>query len=298
MSSPAKQLVIDVMRSEIWYSDGSVVLQVQNTQFRPHDQPTIDGCPVIELQDSVKDVEYLLKALYNPDLFNNKAIPFAYIASFVRLGRKYEFRNLFNIAVERLAFENPTTLKEYDALIDTLKLAAGHSTTRIVDYRGIRQDTLTLARENGLLAILPCAYFRVVLRGAADIFKSTLQPDGTTSHLSCTDHRICAVGLEKVLATQFRPDSLLGWVILWKPTDGCKSVSTCQSWRDSFLPRILSLAGSKVYSLSVMSFEDAQLCESCQEQAKPALIAGRTKFWEDLPSFFDLPPWSELRNDI
>ncbi|KAJ7287177.1 hypothetical protein C8J57DRAFT_995026, partial [Mycena rebaudengoi] len=70
--------------SEIWHTDGSVVLQAQNTQFRVHwsvlslnssffremqglpqppDQPSIDGCIIIQLSDSVEDVEHLLKAL-------------------------------------------------------------------------------------------------------------------------------------------------------------------------------------------------------------------------------------------
>jgi hypothetical protein len=78
-----------IIRSEIWYHDGSVVLQAQNTQFRVHwgvlsqhsvffrdmhrlpqpdpsEQLSVDGRPVIELQDTVKDVECLLSALYNP----------------------------------------------------------------------------------------------------------------------------------------------------------------------------------------------------------------------------------------
>jgi hypothetical protein len=76
-----------VIRSEIWYEDGSVVLQTQATQFRihwgvlaqqssffrdiqdlpqPSNQPSVDGCPVVELQeDDSADVEYLLKVLYS-----------------------------------------------------------------------------------------------------------------------------------------------------------------------------------------------------------------------------------------
>jgi hypothetical protein len=97
-------------------------------------------------------------------IFNEKGIPFQYVANFVRLGRKYDFKALFDIAVERLAFENPTTLEEYVALLDALRPAIwktiDHLTTRIVHYAGIHYDMLTLARENNLLAILPCAYYR------------------------------------------------------------------------------------------------------------------------------------------
>jgi hypothetical protein len=97
-------------------------------------------------------------------IFNEKGIPFQYVANFVRLGRKYDFKALFDIAVERLAFENPTTLEEYVALLDALRPAiwntVDHSTTQIVHCAGIHYNMLTLARENNLLAILPCAYYR------------------------------------------------------------------------------------------------------------------------------------------
>lgn len=89
-SPPAKRQRTEnapLTRSDIWHSDGSVVLQARDTQFRVHwsvlalhssvfrgmqglpqavDQPSMDGCPVVELSDSVEDVEHLLRALYNP----------------------------------------------------------------------------------------------------------------------------------------------------------------------------------------------------------------------------------------
>jgi capsid portal protein len=89
-SPPAKRQRTDedepITRSDIWYEDGSVVLQARNTQFRVHwgvlaqhssffrdmqklpqppDQPNADGCPIVELQDEVADVEHLLRALYS-----------------------------------------------------------------------------------------------------------------------------------------------------------------------------------------------------------------------------------------
>jgi hypothetical protein len=84
------QNVSTTSRSEIWYGDGSVVLQARGTQFRvywgvlaqqssffrdmqnlpqPPDQPSVDGCPVIELHDDVADVEYLLRALFVPSVY-------------------------------------------------------------------------------------------------------------------------------------------------------------------------------------------------------------------------------------
>ncbi|KAK7025089.1 BTB domain-containing protein [Favolaschia claudopus] len=124
-------------RSNTWRSDGNVVLQAGNTQYRVHwsvlslhspvfhdmqglpqppEQPIIEGCPVIELLDDPQDVEYLLEALYTPTFLGQKKIPFPAVGALIRLGRKYEFKALFDLVVGRLASEFPTTLKGYDAM--------------------------------------------------------------------------------------------------------------------------------------------------------------------------------------
>lgn len=73
---------------DFWFSDGSIILKVQNTMFRVHkttlashstvfadmfgvpqptDQDAIEGCAVIEVpQDRAADFEQLLKAIYDP----------------------------------------------------------------------------------------------------------------------------------------------------------------------------------------------------------------------------------------
>ncbi|KAJ7794295.1 hypothetical protein B0H14DRAFT_3497130 [Mycena olivaceomarginata] len=250
---PAKRQRIEdapITRSEIWYSDGSVVLQAETSQFRVHwsvlaqhssfflglqalpqpesGQPTMDGCPLLELQDTAADVEHLLKALYDPALFHQKAIPFPYIASFVRLGRKYDFKVLFDIAVERLAFESPTTLKEYDTLFDAFK-GTSSETTKIVPYGGIYRDMLTLLRENGLQKMLPCAYLRLSKQTMDSIFGERLRPDGTLCALSPIDHRVCGVGRERLLEAQWKTGNTLGWIIPWKPAEGCEARYYCRN---------------------------------------------------------------------
>lgn len=200
MSLPAieRQLEsVSVTRSEIWHLDGSVVLQADNRQFRVHwsvlslhssffqgmlglpqppDQPSIDGCPIIELSDSAEDVENLLMALYDPSVlsfaavlllkgiifrlfFVKRALPLPVMASHLRLGRKYDFRGVLETIVERFTYENPTTLDGYDAL----KTGNSYSPTRILNYHGLLYDTITLAGENNLLSVLPCAYYRALV---------------------------------------------------------------------------------------------------------------------------------------
>ncbi|KAF7362231.1 BTB domain-containing protein [Mycena venus] len=184
-TSPAKRQRTEdasTTRSDVWYKDGSVVLQAQKTQFRVHlsvlcqhssvfgemqslpqppDQPCVDGCPVIELpDDAAADVEHLLRVLYNMKIMFQPVLPFAVVAAVIRVGRKYDFRDLLDLAVERVTFENPTTLDEFDA----------QRPTRIEPYPGIAFDMLALARENHILSALPVAHYRAAVNGLVGDF--------------------------------------------------------------------------------------------------------------------------------
>ena len=77
-----------IKRSEkIWFDDGNLVVQAEQTQFRVHKgvlakhsiffrdlkdvpQPdttdaSVDGCPVVVLQDEAEAVEYMLVVIYD-----------------------------------------------------------------------------------------------------------------------------------------------------------------------------------------------------------------------------------------
>jgi hypothetical protein len=74
-----------VRSSKFWFEDGNVVLQAEHTQFRlhrsvlsmhspifkdmfacsqPENGPTVDGCPLIHLSDTLEDVKNFVKILY------------------------------------------------------------------------------------------------------------------------------------------------------------------------------------------------------------------------------------------
>lgn len=75
-----------VVRSEIWFEDGNVVLEAERKQFKVHrgmlarsssifrdmftvpqpqnpEEASVDGCVIIRLPDSAEDVEIVLQAL-------------------------------------------------------------------------------------------------------------------------------------------------------------------------------------------------------------------------------------------
>ncbi|KAJ7782683.1 hypothetical protein B0H16DRAFT_1297340 [Mycena metata] len=310
-SPPAKRQRTEdasITRSSIWYKDGSVVLQAHNTQFRVHwgllsqhstffrdledlpqppEQPAVDGCPVIELPDDEVDVEHLLKALYDPMFLLQKALPFPVIVAFLRLGRKYEFRDFFNTALERLTSENPTTLKAYDAL----RVDGKYDPTCIVPYPGVLYDILTLAREQKILSVLPCAYYRALTKHSR-LFDGIPRGDGTVASLDFVDQRRCTLSRETILKKQFMPGYTLGWLQNWEfDEDDCAKPSKCASKRVQGQERYLLALNVRALA---PDHHISGLCSGCKRHREESNQAGRQKMWEALPAMFNLLPMGRV----
>ncbi|KAJ7761947.1 hypothetical protein DFH07DRAFT_414197 [Mycena maculata] len=308
-----------ITRSNIWHRDGSVVLQAEATQFRVHwsvlalsspffrdvqdlpqpsDQPSVEGCPLVELQDDATDVEYLLKALYDPMFMGQKALPFPAVAALIRLGRKYDFRHLLNSAVERLTFENPTTLEEYATLP---REAEKQTTTRIVYHRGLIFDMISLARENNILSALPCAYYRAVANCDQQLFFDGIRKrDGTTASLAPVDVRRLVVARQKLVQAQWNMENTLGWLKTLSHYSDCDAPPSCDAFRNKTLSHCLASGSLRAFwnPTNMAMAKWRGLCDKCKYRAQESMTAGRKKMWEELPGFFNLPPWSELKNDL
>ncbi|KAJ6466861.1 hypothetical protein C8R45DRAFT_1020346 [Mycena sanguinolenta] len=258
---------------------------------QPTDQPKIEGCPVIELHDSLEDVKHLLDALYNPHIFNKQALPFPLIAAMVRMGRKYDFKNLLEAAMQRLTQEHPTTLESFGDIRADIPRYTPHA---IVEQPGLMFDMLTLARENNLFALLPCAYFRIVFfHNQMEIF------DGIPSKKDCPpvtlfiqDQRVCILAIQKISRAQWDHDGFARWMGSATLSLNCTDENVCAVLK----PRIFSKLARLRVSFAPISGK--WLCDSCMCQHREVMAETRKKMWEDLPSYFDLPPWDELKNDI
>ncbi|KAJ6519047.1 hypothetical protein C8R45DRAFT_885299 [Mycena sanguinolenta] len=305
MSSPSQHKGAEetaINRSELWFSDGSVVLQAQTTQFRVHlgvlpkhssifrdmqalpqppDEPTFEGCPIVRLLDDPTDLEYVLNTLYDPAFLAQKTLPLEAVGAFIRLGRKYDFRALVDSAVARIAAVCPRTLEEYDALNSS-------NTQHIEMYPGIEVDMLALVSENGIMSALPSACYRALQpwKYIGDLFDGTLREDGTQAYFSQIDLRRCTIGHEKLSRQQFETRT---WEV-----DNCASPTRCRNGRQGIRE---ALDQYLVYAL-VTGVKSAQLCAVCSQHVTESMTAGRKKIWEELPLMFDLPPWDQLKNDL
>ncbi|KAJ3504425.1 hypothetical protein NLJ89_g7938 [Agrocybe chaxingu] len=108
---------------ELWFEDGSVIIQVELTQFRVHktilarsssifshvfqlgeqsaSEVVVDGCPVVHVTDSVEMRQFLL-LLYDQKYGPDELPTFTQIAAMLRLGRKYDVETLYQEALRRL----------------------------------------------------------------------------------------------------------------------------------------------------------------------------------------------------
>ncbi|KAF8216779.1 hypothetical protein K438DRAFT_2007552 [Mycena galopus ATCC 62051] len=314
-SRPAKRKRTEhapITRSTTWKTDGSVVLQAANMQFRVHwsvlsenssffrdmqglpqppDQPTVEGCPIVELSDDdPEDVEHVLKVLYSPTFLEQKALPLPVIAALIRLGRKYDFKNLFDSALARLTSEYPTTLQEYDALPD------GIGFTSVEEYPGLDLDIISLATEHSISSILPYAYYYVLRTfSLIQLFDGISRGDGTVACPSGLDLRRCVIARERLLAKQCQPDYTFGWTR--KDFCGCTTPAQCRTLRDGVLSEYLDDADIGALALPFYILDGFKFCAACTRHAYECMIAGRKKIWDELPGFFDLPPWDELGNE-
>ncbi|KAJ7188670.1 hypothetical protein C8R46DRAFT_1341366 [Mycena filopes] len=306
-----------MMRSEVWYKDGSVVLQTENTQFRVHfsvlalnspffrdlqdlpqplEQPTVEGCPVIELQDACIDVKHLLNALYDP-LLAQKILSLEIVGALIRLGRKYLFRDLFHLGVEILTVANPLTLREFKALDSGII----SDMMRLELYEGIFFDIVTLASQNDLFTILPTAHLRLLRtfhrHRAENPLASPLLPfheHGTTASLSPADLRTCVIGYQQLVMKQFQRGYTLAWLREPRPKE-CRS-KRCAEYRGALLEvRLGPQAGFRPFWNPGLADE---FCPQCVSQYEELGGLGSEKLWDEVPGAFGLPSWNELKNEL
>jgi hypothetical protein len=73
------------------------------------------------------------------------------------------------------------------------------------------------------------------------------------------------------------------------------SAVACKETIDAVIGSFMEITGDVKWALDPHS-EDDDLCDACQAEAKAAHDVGRNDLIDDLPSFFGLRPWDELKD--
>lgn len=209
-------------------------------------------------------------------------IPFEVVAAFLRVGRKYGIRSLETEAIRRLAYEYPSTLEDFIT----------HECFKTIKSNGVLdRDVIRLAREHKLFALLPTAFYRVVSSLQPEMFFAPCErTDGSTFMLSSTDQMVALSGWKRLLSHQTQ--TTYSWITVDDGYNQCVA-GECLNKRKTIL-RTIFLKTTLVYDLEDWKPSDFLLCRKCSPIAQKLYVEGKKKFWDDLPSKFNLSKWDDL----
>ncbi|KAF7323582.1 BTB domain-containing protein [Mycena kentingensis (nom. inval.)] len=284
-----------------WLEDGSIVLQVESTQFRvakstlakhstvfsdmfslplPPEEPHVEGCPVVVLSgDSAGDWTHLLNAMH-PNGFYIAHPPLAELRSVLRLSKKYDMTRLRQAAVDILRSEAPTDIDELHTVIE-----------RGTHY-GEVEEIINIARDTGVHSVLPGAFYALAIWTAAHVN----DPSPAESPLTVEDQLVCAKGQARLTHVGTKQNlECFGSHDDRIPCSSCTTKAKCTMAAQVVLEVRFSISG--LTTASARAWTDLmshRFCEKCAEAVKTYQNAARTEVWEQLPSFFGLATWEEL----
>ncbi|KAJ7183257.1 hypothetical protein C8R46DRAFT_1027013 [Mycena filopes] len=292
-------------RSEIWMPFGDVVIQAESTQFKVNrdilikhstvfqglflvpqteNEEVVEGCPIVKLSDSAKDVGLLLAALYDP--FHHKVKqPFEVVSMELRLGRKYEITTFRVAAITRLHTEFPTTVRLYNPK---------KNLQTIDDHPGVYVDLLDLVYNEGLSTCIPSLAFKCLeLYTLAQLFAGLERADGSTTDLPDSTKIMLALDKERLHELNEKYKREIEAYVAPAECDcshcaGVKFGPTPPKW----------LEGGPLKHLfgSLHSIGGLQLCSKCQQAFGIFRYRLGSEAWKELPGAFGLPGWTALKD--
>ncbi|CAA7261831.1 unnamed protein product [Cyclocybe aegerita] len=288
-----------VTRSEnFWLEDGNIILQAENTQFRPAEplDPVVEGCPVVTLSDKASDVECVLSIFYdnNNVVDLERALPIGQLSAILSMGRKYEITYLRDRALPRLRRCFPTTLKEWDD-----SFADGNGPTILFEPMLYTiESVISLAHTHGITTVLPGAYL---------FYLSQAPPDeilrGDRNILSQEVRVQCVLGRDDLIRRIHLFVHMWGRSNKFMPPAECPNTRQCEFLKADVLEELaicLWLTDDKtVWDLSPdipTSRMIRTLCISCAASVKACYNEARQHIWAELPEFFALPDWEDLED--
>ncbi|KAJ6529617.1 hypothetical protein B0H19DRAFT_1082732 [Mycena capillaripes] len=322
---------LPALRSAIWYSDGSVVLQAETTQFRVHASilaagssvfkdmfevaqapnnvdSQVDGCPLVQLyDDKPQDVEFVLLALYDWKFFQSAKKEFAQVAAMWRFGKKYEFDEIRDDALRRLEYIFPSSLEIFQARFYPSAGIPVLSGAPIRYYPGLVFDAINLARATNMLSILPAALARACSTSESQqavtsgILEGLPGVDGALVSMSDADKTLCVHVTFQLIRKQW--SGLYGWLSEVAQPGRCSYYnmgyhnSGCSKSSEA-VRTVLATPVAKVVALNPSISGGSNLCTNCKSIAETKFRAAQRALWGDLPALFRLPSWQEIKSEM
>ncbi|PPR06074.1 hypothetical protein CVT26_005280 [Gymnopilus dilepis] len=289
--------------TNFWFDDGNIVLNAQGTLFRVHrgiigrhaqvfkdmtsipqpqtgQEPSVEGCPLVPLDDDPEDWEHLLNVIYdcNTSSFSKDTWNLPVLTSVLRLGRKYAFDHLYGEALKRVKLGVPSTLETWDEMLDNLYNAKADTPSKDDAI-----DLLNVLLEFDVGSCLPVGYaICLTFLTVEEVFRGTPRQDGSIARLSAASIETLIVGREKIFESKhFKafPDVLIPGEDCSFPA-GCRRRSDCSPY-------------PKAHS-ALEPWEDIEwYCDQCKKRLIDHSRLHRQAIWSCLPFYFG----SEQSND-
>ncbi|KAJ7055745.1 hypothetical protein C8F01DRAFT_1062537 [Mycena amicta] len=307
------------VRGDIWMPYGDIILQAESTQFRvnrdvlaqhspvfsdmftvpqPADEPTVEGCHIVHLAgDSAYDWISLLDLIYDP-YAEGEGLTLYAIEVMLALGQKYEMAKIRQHAIFCIESDFPDT----KAAFDLLQSYRSQIPRKICHQAGLAVSVLNLADTYGIKTSMPVLALHCLNLYSMDslINDKVCRPDG--SHIVLHDNLkfMLSVAAERIMQQQ---EKLFHWLELDNesviPAEACEA-DDCDTDRGKIHRVVVRGRKEKRYML-LETWEGlkcrAFVCTPCFEEAKTRWNADRAISWTNLPSFFGLPKWDDLKND-
>lgn len=201
----------------------------------------------------------------------------------MRLGGKYDIPQLRSRGLARINFEAPTELEIF------LQSPADWTQIRTPHGPNLWADVLQLAMQCHIRTALPLAFYSCAKMNVERLFSTNLARETLVLILK---------GKEKIMAQQWA--YYMGWVEEHLRPRDCSTSDACTQGK---LMIVANLHKERMHE--VVGFKewdemgwDVELCSACMSKGQKHYEAQMEKLWEALPSFFDLPKWDILVNEM
>lgn len=296
------QIVSDqsIIQGSVWYADGNVIMQAENTQFKVFqgvltshspvfaailediEIEEVDGCRIIRTDDAAEDMRYFLEAFHCLTLPDGLS-DLRQICAFLKLGTRYQVPPIQRLAIKTLCTSYPSSLSSWSK-------RQGYRT--FVPTHGASLEILNLARAYQIKQILPTVMYQCARFCA---YRTLMQ--GFSGHRIADpmDVQRCVIAKAQFAQAVKQSYAFLGDET---PVKGC--AYSAAGGEEGFDPG-LSVCVLEKYRLmrSIWAQDTSPLgvqidwatfkaCRACVSHAKAMVKAERQKYWDSLPTLFGL----------
>jgi hypothetical protein len=212
----------------------------------------------------------------------DEPIPFDAVIAILRLSNKYDIHPFRQKSIQELKKVFPCTLHDYDSIYP-------NDTYTTLSWSHIVKS-IYLARACNTLELLPFIFYILGQVSMNVLFRSH-------AILPRTEMEICLLGREKL--QEMRETVAFSYLIDPKSSQHCLNPTICEQQRLLSLNALISErfhAGTRALMKADLETLEMIFCRPCAEEKLSIHLAAREKLWNDLPSYFGLGTWEELRS--